>query len=565
MPLVAFDSLDDLVHRVRDLPAEGPLPARTVLVRSERQAHALRVALSAAAPELLAGTRLVGPLLAAGEVLHGAGIAFTRGESELRPARLARLFRAGFALEHFDPRALDARPGWDEAFASALHALEAAGLRPEALPRESAHLRDLAALWSRLDEEAGASWTAARAYAEAAALLERDPGAWPYPGAVLAPVDGHEAATLARFLRAVPGNTVALRRALPAPERWVASLVVRYGAEAAALLAGPPPARGVGTAPPTELQRLQALLFHPDPRAALGELAAAAARAGTPPGPADPPAPTVELEEHAGVESELDAAAAWVARQVLEQGLPLGRVAVLVPVLDPLARLAADRIERLGLAVHVAGAVPAVSSTAGARVLAVLRALAARLPAAELAAVLPFLRIEAEPAPDGGWARTHLSHGEALELAFSLGTAGGSRARPEGALEWSGRALARTGELEAALAAASASDGSEAREARDIASTLADLRAVRPSLDALSAVARALATGRPLAELWEALRTFLSGAVLLPGGASRLLGPLGEALAPALSAPVAISPSGEEALEVVEATLGRRTDRKSVV
>src|SRR5512140_2871816 len=90
---------------VAALPARGPLPARTVLVPSERHAHALRRALaSSGRGAALAGTRLVGPLTAAMEVLRSAGVPFSPGEDALRPARLLALFRAqGLRLEHFDP------------------------------------------------------------------------------------------------------------------------------------------------------------------------------------------------------------------------------------------------------------------------------------------------------------------------------------------------------------------------------------------------------------------------------------------------------------------------------
>ena len=544
MPVRAFNDLEELARAVRELPAGGLLPARTVLVRSERQAHALRALLSAGSVGALAGTRFVGPLSAAEEVLQAAGVAFTEGEAGLRPARLAALFRSGIALEHFAADLLTTRPGWAEAFASAIHTLEGAGLRPGDLPRSHAQLRDLAALWARADEEAGRSFTAARIYAEAAAVLARDPRVWPFPGPVLAPVDGHEGGALARFLRAVPASTLALRDARPAPARWLERLRLLYGEDAgAALRARREAARG--GAPATELERLQALLFDPAPGAGAASM-----------GPGRGPDGTVELEEHAGVESELDATAAWVARKVLEDRLPLARVAVLVPVQDPLAQLVADRVARLGVAVHVAGAVPASATSAGARVLAVLRALRRRLPAEALAAVLPFLRIEAEPAEGGGFARTHLSHGDALDLAFSLGTPGGSPARPEGALAWSRRAAERVGELERAIATARAGGGSDEREIFRLERTLRDLRAVRGSLDALVEVARAVHEGRALELLWAALETFLRDAVLLPGGAPRLLGPLGEALAPARGSPAGGSLRGDDALDSVRAALG---------
>ena len=92
----------------------------------------------------------------------------------------------------------------------------------------------------------------------------------------------------------------------------------------------------------------------------------------------------------------------------------LEEIAVLVPTLDPLAGLVADRIARLpwhdGLfPVYVAGGLPLSSFAGGARALAVVRALRAHLAADTLADVLPALRLV-----DG--AERHLSRGAAMDL-----------------------------------------------------------------------------------------------------------------------------------------------------
>src|SRR5262249_37809997 len=149
---------------------------------------------------------------------------------------------------------------------------------------------------------------------------------------------------------------------------------------------------------------------------------------------------TVDIEEHAGVEEELEVTADWVARQILE-GTPLEEIAVLVPALDPLAGLVAERLARLPwpdgpLPVHVGGGLPFASTAAGSRALAVLRALRAHLNGEPLAAVLPSLRTVPAEA-------RHLSHGSATDLVWALGTIGGSAAHPEGAFEWTARAHAR--------------------------------------------------------------------------------------------------------------------------
>jgi len=323
--------------------------------------------------------------------------------------------------------------------------------------------------------------------------------------------------------------------------------VALFGADARASLEAAPGAAGPA---PTERDLLAGYLFA-DP----GVLAAPdRPRSRGPDG-------TVELEEHAGVDAELEAAAAWVARKVLEEGLPLEEIAVLVPAQDPLAALLADRLARLPfeggtLPVHVSGGVPAAGSAGGARVLAAVRALEAHLSAKALAGLLPALRL----AGDGG--RGHLGHGEATLLAYGLGTAGGNAAHPAGALAWSERAARREIELEGALERARREVGSGAREAWRLERSLAGLRAVRPALDALVGVARLVVEGAPLAALRDALCAFLGTWLLLPGEGASIPARVGEALAPACAGTPGRSLTGPDALEAfAEALLALRVPR----
>ncbi|GAO02103.1 PD-(D/E)XK nuclease superfamily protein [Anaeromyxobacter sp. PSR-1] len=262
---------------------------------------------------------------------------------------------------------------------------------------------------------------------------------------------------------------------------------------------------------------------------------------------------TVDLEEHAGVEAELEATALWVARQVLEARRPLEEVAVLVPAQDPLAGLVADRLARLplgggSLPVFVAGGLPAISTAAGARILAVVRALRSHLSAETLAPVLAALRLEG--VADGD--RTHLTHGEGMELAFGLGIVGGNPAHPAGALAWSERAAVRAGELEAALGQVHADDDSAERERWRLERTLRSLRAIRPALDALVGVARAVVGGAPLAAIADVLGGFLARWLLAPGEGATLPARLVEAIAPACAGSLGKALSGDDALQVVE-------------
>jgi len=532
------------------LPAGGPLPCRTVLVPRERVAHALRRELLLIGQgDVLAGTRFLTPVVAAAEVLQAAGTRFTPGEEGLRVSRLLAAFRDGLALGHFSLELLRSRPGWDEAFARTIGDLEAAGLRPEELEAIAAatdtapaRLRDVAAIWRAIDASADASWTSARILGEAARALEANPGAWTLFGPTLATAIAHVTGAEARLLRAIPSATLAVLAGRPLRPGFLDRMRALFGDDAADRLEAAPAWR-----PHTSERDLLAAYLFESP-AVLAE--PSRPRSGGPDG-------TVDLEEHAGVEDEIEAAADWVARQVLA-GTPLENVAILVPALDPLAGLLAQRLQRLpwpggAVPVHVAGGLPLAGTAAGARALAVVRALRAHLAGDALAAVLPALRTEGE-------AGRHLSSGRAMDLVWSLGTAGGSAARPEGALAWAERAASREASLAGQLARAlkSAEDPDNAallRSARDLERLLADLRAARPALDALVAVARLSVGGAPLATLWPALREFLADWLLQPGAGARVHAILDERLA-ALTGDVACgSLTGDEALRVVEDTL----------
>ena len=305
--------------------------------------------------------------------------------------------------------------------------------------------------------------------------------------------------------------------------------------------APPPPPAAPAPAPLTERDLLDAFLFAPS------EVLADARRARS-----RGPDGTVSLEEHAGIEAEVEAAADWVARQLLDHATPLEEIAVLAPAADPLCGLVARRLSRLGLAVHVADGLPLTDTAGGARALAVIRALRRHLAADALAEVLPALRT-AEDARG-------LSRGAALELAYSLGTVGGNAANPRGALEWTVRAERREAALAAAVAKAVDDDAEETKAAREghaAQRLLEALRAVRPALDALVAVARRSVTAAPLGELWRALRGFLSDHVRLPADGAPAVALLDEALSGACADATCAALSGDEAWSAIEDALRR--------
>lgn len=521
-----------LAELVAALPAAGPLPIRTVLVSTERHAHALRRALvRSGRGAVLAGCRFVGPATLALELLREAGDDLRPGEESLRPARLLSLLEQSPPFEHFDPALLLATPGWPDAFASAIHDLEAAGLTPDTVPAGTPRWRDLALLWRRADAAAGPSATSARIFLRAAERLGA--GLRLATGPLLATVSGRETAALARFLRALPDATLALAVARPARERHLQRLEALFGPEARAALASAPPPASTAT----ERDLLARFLFAPPEALA----AVDRPRSRGPDG-------TVELSEHAGVEAEVEAAAAWVARELLTRKTPLERVAILVPSRGALAPLVAARVARLPwrggpLPVHVAGGVPLVSRAGGARALALVRALSAFLPAERMAALLPALR-----APRGN--RAHLSIDEATALAWSLGTVGGNVGEPALALEWPVRAAAREAALAGELTAAAA----EVRPFHD-ERDLEVLRAVRPALDALGALARLVVDDRPLAELAPALVAFVEAWLLTPRSSTPLHGILEEALAGASAGAIGAALHGVAALDHVEERL----------
>src|SRR5262245_17804829 len=531
----------DWARAIAALPAEPTLPCRTVLVPSERVAHALRrELLRAGLGRALPGTRFVPAGAAALAVLRAAGVDCAPGEDGLRRARVTALLRAGLALEHFPLDLLTTKPGWDEAFADTIADLEATGLVPDDLCRPGvAQLRDVASVWRALDASAGRSWTVHRIYREAARALARDPGRWPYPGAVLATAGGEVSGAQAGFLRAIPRVAIALRAARPLRPAHVERMSALFGRDAAeALRATVAPRAGS-----SERDLLGAYFL--EPAEALAD--PSRQRSGGPDG-------TVQLEEHAGVESEIDTAIEWVARQILE-GVALEEIALLVPALDPLAGLLAERVARLPwpdgpLPVHVAGGLPLTATAAGARALAVVRALRAHLSGEALAGVLPALRaVDAEG--------RHLAHGAAMDLVWSLGTAGGNPAHPEGALDWAARAARREPDLVAQLERArDAGDDPEqagvARNARDLERLVRDLRAVRPALDALSGVARLVVERAPLSRLWPVLRALLGDWVLQPGEGPRVEALLDARLAGVTADGACAALDGEDALRLVE-------------
>jgi RecB family exonuclease len=509
--IISISSIARWADAVIALDARGALPARLVLVPSEAHAHALRVELVARAPHVLAGTQFLTAAEAARAVLDNAGVAYRMGEEVRRPLRLRKLFRARPALTTYRVDDLGTT-GWEAAFAASIGQLELAALWPDDLEWiGEARASDLAAIWRAVDEDAGASWTVPRLMREAQRVLVASPGAWPFEGPVLAAVWVGTDAAHARLLQVIPRLTLGVVAGRPARRRAIERLRGLFGdavAEAVASVVEVTPGDG-------ELGVLTEHLFEQPER--LG--AAERRRSNGPDG-------SVALEWHAGVDDEIDAAARWVAEEVFHHGTPLREIAILVPSPDPLAALVAERIEALpwpsGVQpVYLACGRPAVSTAAGARLCAMVRAVKACLPADAMIEIVPRLR---RAGADG-----HLSPGQARALVERLGTIGGSAARPEDARRWCERLA-----------------GLELDESA---------RAVAPAVEALVAVVGAMTGGAPLGPLWLAIRNFVTEHVIAPREMAAILEQLeGEVVALAEDA-VTAQVIGVEAVELIEATL----------
>lgn len=495
-PVRVLWSTTDWARAVADLPMGGSLPEATVIVPNERAAHALRrELLRLGHAERLVGTRFVSPFTAARETLAAAGVDYSTGEEALRPLRIRRLLHGGTTLRYFEPTRLREMPGWDEAFARTITEMEGAGWTPgELLDSGDERAADLGALWREIDAAAGTSWTAARVLREATARVSIS---CPLRGPVLAAVTGHESAVHAAFLCALPRLDLAVFGVRPLRDSHLQRIGVLFGPAVEDALRD---ARPSGTAT-TDRERLAANLFE------LREAVALTRRSASLDG-------TVALERYSGVEDEIDAAADWVAREVFEHKTPLEEIALLLPGIDPLAGMLVDRLARLpwkngALPVRVEGGLPAAGSAGGTRIVAVLRALAEFLPASRVAVVLPWLRVEGE--------NRHLSVADAMELAYALGTLGGSVSNQEGALEWKARAVARAKLLEARSNGNGKDPEEEHRRDRwKRERLLRNLNAIRASFDALVDLAEGVVRGDRLADLLESLARFLERHIRLP-------------------------------------------------
>lgn len=508
-----------------ELDVDGPLPERTVIVRNEAIAHAWRRDVIDGRPELLIGTRFVTPIAAALTVLELDGVQCSVSEEAVRAARIVALLDEDLPLQAFDLFVLRERRGWCDALASTLDeiegaAIELATLRASGDPR----CRDLALLLERLDPLAGLSWTTARMLHEATARLLAKPMLWPFGGPSLVEVTGHETMAMAKWLCAIPRVRVVSIATQPRRSAYVERVRARYGDLTL---------QDIDTVTTSELGLLATYLFSSPDVLAAKDRPRSLGNDGT-----------FQIEEHAGLDEELDAAVTWVIGEIGDCGTSLEQIGIVVPRIDPYAALLSARLEALlPDRVCVLGGVPAIGTSAGARISTILRALAGHLHLDVLAELLPIVELSTDD--------VHLSRRDAIAALYELGTVGGSAARPAAALEWVERNTIRQATLASAIAEASKDEDAE-REVRAMTRKLEHLRAITLPLQAIDRVARILIANGSLDEIWAALKPVLGEHLRIGVEGTRIVAALAEALQPLIGAGLL---RGEPALGAIATAL----------
>ena len=569
---VAADPLAWLVDR---LAGERRSAARRVvaLVPTERHAHTVRRRLCVEAdhPERLAGVHFLQPAEFARTLLLHAGVARAPGWEDVRLVRLRQLLDAGSLdgrLRYFRADQLRAGRGYADAFARTILDLEGSGLQAADAATLAAHLRsrdatagdrlhDVAAVWQAADADRGACCTAASTLREAAELLAGRPALLGRFGDTFAVLTHAPCAALLRFLRALPDCRVVLSEARPlrtGTQRWrrVVGLPLTLPLEAADA------ARDGAAGRATELDVVRRFVFQvPEVLARVERL-----RSTGPDG-------TLDLEDHASLEEEIDTAVEWVAEQVVA-GTPLEDIALIVPDVRPYAAAVIDRLGRLdGVPcgrrppVYVAGGMPLADTAAGRRLLAIVRAVAQGLEARATIRLLPALR---RGAGQGG-GRERLSLARAAELVYGAGILGGSPGDPAGVMQWVPRLQARRDAMRALVPAVSAAERRRAAAAavsraavrgrHDAERWLRDVEPILPALAALQNLAEEVVHGAPLPRVWAALAALCRRWIWVPPDPPNLLALLDEAVRPLVDDPSTRAVSGTAALDVLRETVRR--------
>jgi hypothetical protein len=519
----------------------GPLPELAVMTLSSVLVHQLRASSGG-----LSGVTFLSPLEVASLVLLANG-EYPGAAADPYLASLVESLISSPVLEgrlcYFKLDQLRTGAGYAEALAATISELSRAALTPAAL-REAAsadnptapRLQDIAAIWEALESQASSynCTMYSQILGRASAILSGHPALYPFRGRTIAFVDEQTSNMLLGFFASIPRLTAVYFRAFPERQKLMARL--DYAVSILNLTSSPH--RTISPSLPLaaaceEIDILKNRLFR-----ALGEAAEAPSlrSPATSTGIALPPLPalpetssgsdgTVHLEEHSGVEEELQSAVEWVSRQVLEHKVPLERIAILLPEIDPYAFMLVERLASLPfdkslpfaapLPVYVASGVPARTQADGSRLLALLGTLEEHLSADSISRFLPYLRL-----PEN----RHLTFAESLELAYSCGTLGGLAGRPDAAREWTSAIQKRLQAFACVVAdqkttVSDADDLEASGHARRLEANerlLANLQAVLPAMTELVKLHDLLLSKAPLDSLWDAVERFARDWVLLP-------------------------------------------------
>lgn len=557
--------------------ASGPLPELAVLTSSSALVHQLRASSGG-----LSGVTFLSPLEAASLVLLANG-EYAGSASDTFLASLVEALISSPVLEgrlcYFKLDQLRTGAGYAEALAATIGELSQAAFTPAALrkaacsdARTSSRLKDIAVIWETLLSQASSNdcTTYPQVLDKASALLSKNSALYPFRGRTVAFIDEQTSNMLLHFFAAIPRLAPVYFRAFPERRKLRARLdyatsILNLTAPAQSAIK---PSLRIPAAP-EEIEILKRHLFR-----ALGE-AVEAPPARTPVSPAGlllpalpsstetSPGPdgTVHLEEHSGVEEELQSAIEWVSRQVLDHKVPLERIAILLPQIDPYAFMLVERLGSLPfdkslpfatpLPVYVASGVPATTQADGSRLLALLNTLEEHLSADSIARLLPYLRLAEEDGDEnddvdesetaGG--HRHLTFDESLELAYSCGTLGGLAGRPDAARDWIPAIQKRLKAFAAAIAdqktaTTDADDPEASGHARVLEANerlFINLQAALPAMTELVKLHDLLITDAPLDSLWDAVERFASDWVLLPPAVPPVLPLLKEEIEPLCS------------------------------
>jgi hypothetical protein len=573
---------------LESIPAQ-PTRRAVVLVAAERQAHAIRryLCVDRQRPQALAGVLFLRPPELAREVLLRAGRARVHGWNEVRRLHIFQLFESVALreeLRYFAAEQLRSGRGYAEAFARTIADLEASGLDPELATavaerlaehdrRSADRLHDVAVTWKAADAPRSLLATTAQLLAEATDFVRADPELLAPFGPVFAFLTAAPSTTLLRFLRVLPGCRAVFQEACPlrtGTQRWRELMGLKTAASTDEEHRHPGEARGDSpppAGPPLQLTLPLTPAARPDSDAApLSELRLVQRYLFERPEVlTDPERPrshgpdgSFDVEEYPSIEDEIEAAAVWVSEQIAA-GTPLEQIALVVPDVDPYASLLADRLARMldggeHVPVFIAGGLSLAASPAGARVLALLTAVARGLEAEPTIRLLPALRRNDQDDDD---ARARLSPSRAAEIVYGAGIVGGSAGDPVGMTEWVERLTRRRDALRRQLMAADqvASSGAEessppiaARERQQAERWLHDVEPILPCIAELQQLADAVRTGATLAAVWPAFQDFCQRRLRVPPDPPNLFALLDQRLQPILADAVVQSVSGFSAV-----------------